>query len=822
MSNGVSVQNSRVHKMGNFEPSSGNIGSSYGMNNGFGSNKSNWAGSIWGNGTLKKTFGDATNEGSNRRGSHSVKTDEVEGKTGSSSLLASSESEGWNRGQGIPWGAVNGTSMSATNQTKPISPVRQRIPEPASTSQIAPSAGRSSSPYFQDGLNSLQQHISPPITNGTAQGVSETQPFANYRNRQSESVASAFSPPDRTGGNDIDFVPAFAQMKIQATEKFNGIQYSDLGSSANSFNLRNPYERQAHPLTQNQEYSNNSVEVGQDSMSQYEVQKARNGGPNPNGFLSPTSGNIRRGKINQSYHPSGTPPNVPDMLNPSISAFSKRVTEGPNAPLDRKSRGLQQLQQEPANFLAGQALQHNNAQSRMQYQNYELSGYPSVRMNPLPNTYGMPSYLGYVQPPVPPPFSTRNEPIRSPLLEEFRTNNRTNRRFELKDIYGHVVEFAGDQHGSRFIQQKLETANSDGKDQIFMEIQPNSLQLMTDLFGNYVIQKLFEHGSQAQKKILANQMKGHVRSLSNQMYGCRVVQKALEHVLTDQQAALISELNTKGLVLECVMDQNGNHVIQKAIERVPTEHIQFIIDAFLGQVAQLATHAYGCRVIQRMLEHCKDPSRRQILEELHACIPTLVIDQFGNYVIQHIIQHGDEVDRSRILSIVVNNVLAFSKHKFASNVVEKSIEYGAPQQRGEILRLLTSANGDGESPVLGLVRDQYGNYVIQKVLNVLKGAERENLINQIRPHLPSLKKVSFSKQIIAIEKIILDADYEANQSSQSSSLPSTNASTVDGPVTPGPSIGLVSPPASISGLVDESIVKTPTGPAVIKEVGMSF
>ena len=88
-----------------------------------------------------------------------------------------------------------------------------------------------------------------------------------------------------------------------------------------------------------------------------------------------------------------------------------------------------------------------------------------------------------------------------------------------------MVEFAGDQHGSRFIQQKLETANSDGKDQIFMEIQPNSLQLMTDLFGNYVIQKLFEHGSQAQKKILANQMKGHVRSLSNQMYGCRVVQK---------------------------------------------------------------------------------------------------------------------------------------------------------------------------------------------------------------------------------------------------------------------------------------------------------
>lgn len=88
-----------------------------------------------------------------------------------------------------------------------------------------------------------------------------------------------------------------------------------------------------------------------------------------------------------------------------------------------------------------------------------------------------------------------------------------------------MVEFSGDQHGSRFIQQKLETANSDEKEQVFREIQPNSLQLMTDVFGNYVVQKLFEHGNQTQKKILANQMKGHVLSLSTQMYGCRVVQK---------------------------------------------------------------------------------------------------------------------------------------------------------------------------------------------------------------------------------------------------------------------------------------------------------
>ena len=115
-------------------------------------------------------------------------------------------------------------------------------------------------------------------------------------------------------------------------------------------------------------------------------------------------------------------------------------------------------------------------------------------------------------------------PLRSPLLEDFRTNKT--RKWELRDIFGYIVEFSGDQHGSRFIQQKLESATSDEKEIIFNEIVPhNALQLVQDVFGNYVIQKLFEYGTQIQKTALANTMDGHVLQLSLQMYGCRVVQK---------------------------------------------------------------------------------------------------------------------------------------------------------------------------------------------------------------------------------------------------------------------------------------------------------
>lgn len=61
-----------------------------------------------------------------------------------------------------------------------------------------------------------------------------------------------------------------------------------------------------------------------------------------------------------------------------------------------------------------------------------------------------------------------------------------------------VVDFCGftsfvssaDQYGSRFIQQKLETATIEDKNMVYQEIMPQALALMTDVFGNYVVQKV--------------------------------------------------------------------------------------------------------------------------------------------------------------------------------------------------------------------------------------------------------------------------------------------------------------------------------------------
>jgi mRNA-binding protein PUF3 len=234
------------------------------------------------------------------------------------------------------------------------------------------------------------------------------------------------------------------------------------------------------------------------------------------GSVSPAGSDYRRGFNSPKFYPSaGTPPSGSDQMYRPVSR-GQRIPQGPSE-LDRRLMFAQQA----ANYMYPGPFQGQYPPHAYDYPP------PNFRSGNVPYGYpvAMPQYPSTQVVPTRPKEQDVGVGVRSVLLEEFRSNSKSNKRYELKDIYNHVVEFSGDQHGSRFIQQKLETANSDEKEQLFREIQPNALQLMTDVFGNYVIQKLFEHGNQVQKRVLAEQMKNHVMELSMQMYGCRVVQK---------------------------------------------------------------------------------------------------------------------------------------------------------------------------------------------------------------------------------------------------------------------------------------------------------
>lgn len=73
--------------------------------------------------------------------------------------------------------------------------------------------------------------------------------------------------------------------------------------------------------------------------------------------------------------------------------------------------------------------------------------------------------------------------------------------------------------------------------------------------------------------------------------------------------------------------------------------------------------------------------------------------------------------------------------------------------------ILISVFGCSSYPLVTMMKDQYANYVVQKMLDVVDDDQREVLVNKIRPHLQSLKKYTYGKHLIQSKhKRVLEND----------------------------------------------------------------
>lgn len=543
---------------------------------------------------------------------------------------------------------------------------------------------------------------------------------------------------------------------------------------------------QASNLYQRSNFNASQASGGQDSLIQPSIKGNKRNIDGPRDGISPNVGvagigNIRSssgmsGANSMAFKPDSFPQSAPN--SPSFSPLSSSAGNVPRA----------------GRHLFAQVVASSSA-TNSQQQGFSMKKQPHLSSTPPPsfqdyphrmvkksNNHATSMNLNALDVAASGNANYGESNSGNSLLESFRQikNPAQSSKFQLSDILGHVVEFSQDQHGSRFIQQKLESSSLEVRHLVFMELMtvdesassqnraPTSycLQLMTDVFGNYVVQKFLELGTTEEKQLLGEQMAGHVVPLSMQMYGCRVVQKAFDHLLPEQQRILISEL--AGNVLQCVKDQNGNHVVQKAIERMGVDQVGFILDAFRGQVFQLATHPYGCRVIQRIFEHCPQTTTRPLMQELRSQILPLVHDQYGNYVVQHILDKGTMDDRMNVLTSVRKDFSNLSRHKFASNVMEKCISRCSSTDLHEIINslLVSSASGHGEQvdsqseavigqvPLVMMMRDAFANYVVQKIIELSSSDDIKRIVECTGSILPSLKRTGYGKHIVGkLEKV---------------------------------------------------------------------
>lgn len=146
---------------------------------------------------------------------------------------------------------------------------------------------------------------------------------------------------------------------------------------------------------------------------------------------SPNIGDARLGHASP-YSTAGTPPTYQQRA-PSRGGFSGTVATGQAAMLDRKLRGLQQEQQA---YMVSRPTPMHFSNQFAQPSPYDFPSQPGLRMNQLSAYYSMPPVAHHMPTPHIPRGPANDhavvQPVRSALLEEFRNNSKTNKRYELK------------------------------------------------------------------------------------------------------------------------------------------------------------------------------------------------------------------------------------------------------------------------------------------------------------------------------------------------------------------------------------------------------
>lgn len=320
---------------------------------------------------------------------------------------------------------------------------------------------------------------------------------------------------------------------------------------------------------------------------------------------------------------------------------------------------------------------------------------------------------------------------------------------KLEDFTGDIYSLCKDQHGCRFLQRQLdlgseaaaEVSNEVAATMIFNEIYLKIVELMTDPFGNYLIQKLFENVSPDQRLILVKNAAPEFIRIALDPHGTRALQKLVECISTPEESRLIIESLSPHIV-SLSRDLNGNHVVQKCLQKLKPDDNQFIFHTASVHCNEIATHRHGCCVLQRCLDHGTRQQRKQLSLKVAENATHLSLDPFGNYVVQYVLSRGDDESIETILRHIRSNIISLSLHKFGSNVIEKSLRINRLTD-GVIDVLLKNSEKFGL-----LLNDPFGNYVLQTSLDVATAADLAKLALALQPLLVNIKNTPHGRRIM--------------------------------------------------------------------------
>ena len=207
-------------------------------------------------------------------------------------------------------------------------------------------------------------------------------------------------------------------------------------------------------------------------------------------------------------------------------------------------------------------------------------------------------------------------------------------------------------------------------------------------------------------------------------------------------------------LFKLALDIYGSHVIEKILMTYEIEYCIDIYNFIIENLIYLSNHVNGlCLVKQTLVLQNKKEYYQIIKKTLIERSYELIENPYGNYALQIVIDHWSHDDLIEIFQKFLGHCTELSLLKYSSNVIEKCL------MKSEIFLNYFIQETCIEKKSIGiLIKNGFGNYVVQTALKSSKGTAKMILINSIENNLGILGE----KKLINKWKNIISSNIDYN------------------------------------------------------------
>ena len=291
------------------------------------------------------------------------------------------------------------------------------------------------------------------------------------------------------------------------------------------------------------------------------------------------------------------------------------------------------------------------------------------------------------------------------------------------------------QNGCKIIQKFLHNTPPEIIHLIFEELYENILTLLLDSNSNNLCIKLFLLLNPIDNSKFFSLIIKNFLLLSINKISTHSIQLIISQIVNVNKRKIIVQIVNSNL-MKFSFDIYGCHILEKIIMCYEPEICKEIYNFIINNFLLLSNHVNGLCLIKQFLiiQYKKEyfPLIKKILIEK---IFLLIENPYGNYALQIVINYYSNDDIFDIFKQLFGQLTELSMMKFSSNVIERLLE------KNEIfIKYFIQETCFQKKSIGHLIKNNFGNYVIQTCLKSSKNKLKEMLINEISNNLNFLEE----------------------------------------------------------------------------------